>query len=151
MTPPEGPVSLCSRRVFLAAASSICLAATDTGKGRTIPSSSLRFADASTEFPVIRLTDPQYSSFLPRHYNNGISRRNFLIFSSTMSGRAEAYRMDLKNGTSRQLTDTMDLEPRSLSLSGDERSLFYVDGRSLQALTMSNLKTREVYRIPEGF
>jgi oligogalacturonide lyase len=151
MSPSDGPVRLCSRRVFLYAASSACFAATETGKGRTVPSSAFRFADPSTEFPVTRLTDPQFPSFLPRHYNNGISRRNFLVFSSTMSGRTEAYRMDLKTGVSRQLTEAMDLEPRSISLSGDERSLFYVDGPSLQALTLSNLRTREVYRIPDGF
>jgi oligogalacturonide lyase len=153
MTPFNGPALIrhCSRRVFLFAASSVCFAATETGKGRTVPADLFRFPDPSTEFPVIRLTDPQYPSFLPRHYNSAISRKNFLVFSSTMSGRAEAYRMDLKSGASRQLTEAMDLDPRAFSLSGDERSLFYVDGRSLQVLTLSNLRNREVYRIPEGF
>jgi oligogalacturonide lyase len=74
-----------------------------------------------------------------------------MIYSSAMSGRMEAYRMDLKTGSSRQLTDAADLEPHSISLSTDERSLFYMDGRSLQSLTLSNQRSREVYRIPEGF
>jgi oligogalacturonide lyase len=150
MQPPNGPPRN-TRRLFLFAASSLCFAATETGKGRTVPASLYRFPDPSTEFPVIRLTDPQYSSFLPRHYNNAISRRNFLIYSSDMSGRMEVYRMDLKSGTSRQLTEAANLEPRSVSLSMDERSLFYMDGGSLQALAMSNLRNREVYRIPNGF
>jgi oligogalacturonide lyase len=151
MTPPNGKQGR-SRRFFLfAAASSACLAATEVGKGRTVASAASRYLDPSTEFPVTRLTDPQYSSFLPRHYNNSISRRNFLIFSSDMSGRPEAYRMDLKSGISRQLTEAMDLDPHALSLSTDERSLFYVDGRSLQVLTLANLRGREAYRMPEGF
>lgn len=122
-----------------------------SGQGANGSSAAFRFPDPATEFPITRLTDPQFSSHLPRHYNNTVSRRNFLIFSSDMSGRMEAYRMDLKNGTSRQLTDASDLEPRGLSLSMDERSLFYLDGGSLQSLAMSNLRSREVYRIPEGF
>ena len=150
MPPPNG-LPRSSRRLFVLAASSACIAAAESGKGRSVPSSSVRFADPSTEFPVIRLTDPQFSSFLPRHYNNAISRKNFLIYSSDMSGRMEAYRMDLKSGTSRQLTEAMNLDPRSVSLSGDERSLFYMDGGSLQTLAMSGLRSREVYRIPDGF
>lgn len=149
MLPPNG-LPRPSRRFFLFAASSVCLAA-ESGKGRSIPSSAFRFLDPSTEFPVIRLTDPQYSSFLPRHYNNAASRKNFLIYSSDMSGRMEVYRMDLKSGTSRQLTEAMNLEPYSVSLSSDERSLFYMDGRSLQVLALSNLRNREMYRIPDGF
>jgi oligogalacturonide lyase len=149
--PPSNGLPRSSRRFFLFAASSVCLAATETGKGRSVPSVSFRFADPATEFPLIRLTDPQYSSFLPRHYNNAVSRRNFLIFSSDMSGRLEIYRMDLKSGTSRQLTEAMNLEPHSVSLSADERSLLYMDGRSLQSLALSNLRGREVYRVPDGF
>jgi oligogalacturonide lyase len=149
--PPSNGLPRSSRRLFLFAASSVCLAGAESGKGRTVPSSSTRFADPSTEFPVVRLTDPQYSSLLPRHYNNAVSRKNFLIYSSDMSGRMEVYRMDLKSGVSHELTDAMDLEPRAVSLSTDERSLFYMDGRSLQSMALSGMRNREVYRIPDGF
>lgn len=150
MPQPNGPRS--SRRHFLLTASSVCLAATtETGKGRVVPSASVRFSDPSTEFPVVRATDPQYTSYLPRHYNYAISRKSYLIYSSDMSGKMQVYRLDLKNGTSRQLTDAAALDPHSISLSADERSLVYVDGKSIQSLAAANLRNREIYRVPEGF
>jgi oligogalacturonide lyase len=141
-----------SRRYFLFAASSACFSAGESGKGRNVSPSVFRYADPSTEFPVVRLTDPQFSSFLPHDSNRFISRKsNSLIFGSDMSGRMEAYRMDLKNGSARQLTEARDLDPRSLFLSADERTLHYLDGGSLQSMTLANSHGREVYRIGEGY
>jgi oligogalacturonide lyase len=152
MKPLGGPGEGCSRRVFLFAVSSACVAATESGKGRTVPSAWARYADPSTEFQVIRLTNPQFSSFLPRSYCRPISRKsNFLIFSSDMTGRMEAYRLDLKSGVSHQLTEASNLDHSTPTLSGDERTLYYLDGHSLQALTISGFRSREVYRIPDGF
>ena len=111
-----------------------------------------RYADPSTEFPVVRFTDPQFSSFLPHDSNRFISRKNnFLVYGADLTGHMEAYRMDLKTGAARQLTESHDLDPRSLFLSADERTLHYLDGGSLQSLTLSNSHGREVYRIADGY
>ncbi len=140
------------RRIFLFAASTACFAAGETGKGRNVAPAVSRYADPSTEFPVVRLTDPQFSSFLPHDSNRFISHKsNFLIFGSDVSGKMDAYRMDLKNGASRQLTDARDLDPRSLFLSADERNLYYVDGTSLQSMALAGPRGREVYRLTEGY
>src|SRR5580698_10722797 len=92
-----------SRRCFLASLYATLpaagFAAEITGKGRILPSATQRYADAATDFPVVRLTDPAHTSRLPPHYARAISRHsNFLIFVSDLTGRFEAYRMDLKNG-----------------------------------------------------
>ena len=58
--------------------------------------------------------------------------------------------MDLKSGQSRSLTEASDLVSDSLALA-DERSICYLDGRSLFLTNLGTLRGREVYRIEEGF
>ena len=62
----------------------------------------------------------------------------------------QAYRMDLKNGQSRSLTEAGDLASDSLALA-DERTLCYRDGRSLFLGNLASLHAREVYRIDDQF
>jgi len=121
------------------------------GKGRVFPSAVTRYPDAATEFQVARLTDPAHVSLLPSFYNRAIARRgNFLVYSSDLTGRLEAFRLDLKNGQSRQLTEAEDLDSSSLTLIGDG-TICFLDGSRLMSASMSNLRAREVYRIPEDF
>src|SRR5215469_9009809 len=90
-----------SRRQFLFALSASCF-----GASRVIPSSATRYNDPATEFPVVRLTDPTFTSVLPAHYQHIIARRgNNLLFASDLSGRIEGYRMELKTGIAHQLTE----------------------------------------------
>ena len=146
-----------SRRCFLASLSAALPAATAyaaeiTGKGRILPPAAQRYADAATDFPVTRLTDPAHTSRLPPHYARAISRHsNFLIFVSDMTGRFEAYRMDLKSGQMRQVTEAEDLDPASVALLADDHGFCYFDGDRLMAANLTNLKAREVYRISDGF
>jgi oligogalacturonide lyase len=140
-----------SRRVFLSsiAASGACLA---TDKGQTLPSEIKRYADAATEFTVYRLTDPAHQSWLPACYGRTISRRgNFLIHASDRTGTVQAYRLDFKTGQSRLLTDARNLMRDSLTMTSDERSFCFLDGRSVFLANFGNLHAREVYRIAEGF
>ena len=117
-----------------------------------LPSAVRRYTDPATEFPVSRLTDPAYSSFLPPFYARAVSRRSsFLLYASDVSGRYEAYRMDLKSGQSRQLTDAADLDPASPALLPDERGFCYLDGDRLISASLSSLRTREIYQIPDGY
>jgi oligogalacturonide lyase len=139
-----------SRRAFFwsLAGASFCLAE----KGQLSTSEVKRYKDAATEFDVIRLTDPAHESRLPAYYARALPRNgSSLIYSSDRSGTTQAYRMDLKNGQSRLLTEADDLVSDSLALAADERSICYLAGRSLFLLNLASLHPREVYRIDENF
>jgi oligogalacturonide lyase len=149
--PATGNSLLLSRRGFVSsfAAAGVGFAA---GRGQVIPSEIRRFADAATELEIFRLTDPSHQSWLPAYTGRAVSKHgNFLIFASDISGGAQAYRMDLKSGQSRVLTDATHLEAGSLTLSPDERGVCFLDGGSLFLTNLSNLRPREIYRSPEGF
>jgi oligogalacturonide lyase len=139
-----------SRRWFLASLPAACLGQSN-GKGRVLPSAFKKYADAATENPILRLTDPAHNSILPASYAHSISRHGFLVCAADISGRYEAYRIDLKSGQQKQLTDAAGLDPRSLTLSADDRSIVYLDGASLMMLNLSSLRAREVYKVPAGF
>src|ERR1700683_4177156 len=102
---PSREAAARSRRWFLlytpaaavAIRAAVGFAAVLGAKGRHFPAATFRYADPSTEFPVLRLTDPAYTSILPAGYNRPISKHNFLLFASNITGRYEAFRMDLKN------------------------------------------------------
>src|SRR6266404_1570373 len=93
-----------TRRWFLLSLPAACFAET-IGKGRTFPSAVKRYADPATEFTVSRLTDPEHASHLPASFGRAISQRsNFLIYSSDLTGRLEAFRLYLKSAPVPQLT-----------------------------------------------
>jgi WD40-like Beta Propeller Repeat len=147
---------VCSRRLFLATIPSVCAAAT-IGKGSILPSAVSRYADPTTDLPVLRLTDPAHTSVLPPHYARAVSRKgNFLIFASDTpasdeSGSMQAYRLDLKNGQARLLTDAGNFDPACFTLVADERSFCYIDGGRLYTSSLTSLRTRQVYQSPEGY
>jgi oligogalacturonide lyase len=142
---------VCSRRWFLAALPSVCAAASG-GKGGVSASAFFRFSDAATEVPVLRLTDPRHTSRLPAHYARAVSRKSsFLLLASDVSGRMEAYRLNLKSGETRQLTDAESLDPASLALLADDREFCCVDGDRLLLASLSSLRPRPVYAAGEGF
>ena len=123
----------------------------DPSKGRIFPSDRRRFLDPATEFEVIRLTDPSYSSRLPPVYARAVSRRGaFLVFSCDRTGSPQVFRLDLKTGEQRQLTDAASLDPATLTLAPDERSVLYFDGETLQRTFFAGLRSHLVYRLPEG-
>src|SRR5260370_40547644 len=99
-----------TRRAFLATLATSALHA-ELEKGRSFPSEWKLYSDPATEFDVHRLTAPTYSSHLPAYYNHALSRRGgFLIFSSNRTGSNQAFRMDLKSGDTRQLTQAKELD-----------------------------------------
>jgi oligogalacturonide lyase len=142
-----------TRRWFLSAAPAFCLAGkAKADKTKPVPSAYFRYNDASTEFPVLRLTDPGFTSVLPAHYGRAVSRKaSFLLYASDVGGRMEAFRMESKSGASRQLTEQEGLDPASLTLTVDERSFCCVAAGKLLMVNLGNGKVREVYRIAEGF
>jgi oligogalacturonide lyase len=121
-------------------------------KAGTYPSEIKRYADEATEFNVFRLTDPAHQSWLPAPYNRAISKKTeFLIHSSDRSGSMQAYRLDLKNGQSRVLTQATDLVTGSPTLAPDEREFAFLAGRLLYMGRTNGVHAREVYRAEEGF
>ena len=140
-----------SRRLFLAAIPGICAAAT-TGKGSVLPSSVFGYSDPTTDFPVFRLTNPEFRSVLPPRYGRSVSRKgNFLVYASDAFGSMQACRLDLKSGEARQLTEAENFNPACFTLLSDERSLCYADGGRVYAGSLSALRPRQVYQVPEGY
>ena len=125
---------------------------TNGPKGQVFESDWRRYPDPATELDVFRLTDPSYTSTLPAYTNRVISRNSaFLLFCCDRSGSPQAFRMDLKTGETRQLTDAADLDGASLNLLPDGRSFCYFAGRTLHLANMSNLRSREVYTLADGW
>ena len=118
--------------------------------GPDVASDAKRYADAATEFPVIRYTSPEYSSLLPSYYNRSMSGRNTLYFACDRTGRMEILRGDIRNGQTRQMTTAEALDPQSIALLPGDRSLCFFDGPSLRQLTFASQREREVYRVPDG-
>ena len=115
-----------TRRSFLLSAIAASGLLADGHKGTAFPAESQRYQDPSTELDVYRLTDPSYSSALPLYYSRAIGRNSgFLMFTCDRSGVPQAFRMDLKTGATRQLTDVPDLDGTSLTLTPDNRSFCY--------------------------
>jgi oligogalacturonide lyase len=124
----------------------------DSKKGETFQASLRRYSDPSTELDVIRLTDPAYASILSAEYNRSIARTSgWMLFCCDRSGSPQAFRMDLKTGETRQLTDANALDGSTLTLTPDNRSFCYGAGRSLFISNLATLRERELYGIPEGW
>jgi oligogalacturonide lyase len=121
-------------------------------KGNAFPSEWSRYPDPATELEVLRLTDPEHTSTLPAWYNRAIAKNSsFLLYTSDRSGSPQAFRMDLKAGAIKQLTDVENLDPASLTLTPDNRSFCYFAGRALYVTSLATLHERELYKIPDGW
>jgi oligogalacturonide lyase len=144
-------MSGCSRRAFLAAAAGACLGAeSSSAKGESFPSNARRYFDPATEFPIVRVTSPEYASvFIPSH-NRDFLGRNSLLVSSDRSGVDEVFRLDLKGGEMRQLTSAQSLDPASIAVLAGGRSFCFFDGASLREANAATLRERELYRVPDG-
>lgn len=140
-----------SRRDFLAALPAAFPAAAQETR-RAQVSRPFGYADPSTEFPVLRLTDPAVTCLLPANYGRPVARRgSFLLISSDASGRMQAHRLDYRSGEVRQLTGAERLEPGSPTLYADDRSIAFTDGARFLVGSSGGMRTREVYRAANGF
>jgi oligogalacturonide lyase len=110
-----------------------------------------RYADPATELEVVRLTEPTFASGLAAPHLRMFTRRSdALVYWSERDGSRQIYRLDLKNGESKQLTSASALDVTSFGLSSDDKFLYYFDGPVLQSVTNSASKPRDVYKAPEG-
>jgi oligogalacturonide lyase len=122
------------------------------GLGTVLAPALSRYNDLATDLPLTRLTDPAVSSILPPASANPLSRRgNFLFYASDASGRFEAYRMDLKKGEARQVSEAGDLRPASLTLLPGESSFCYFDGDKLMSSSFSAVRPTQAYKLSDGF
>jgi len=115
-----------------------------------------RYADPATDLDVIRLTDPAFASGMTApHLRQFAHRGESLLYwseryAADSPGSRQAFLLDLKQGESRQLTQVAALDPASLSLSPDEHSFVYFDGRSLYESPVANVHPREIHLVPEN-
>src|SRR5581483_8479014 len=117
---------------------------------QSISSEMRRYTDPVTEFPVLRLTSPAYSGWHPAYNQSATIRRgNTLLYISDRSGSAQAWRMDTHNGESRRLTDAQALDRESVTLTPDQRSVCFVDGRSVGIHPLNGGRERVFYRVPD--
>jgi hypothetical protein len=133
-----------TRRAVLALMpGSVAVASADQRKkSRPLPAIGefVRFADPTTETPVVRLTNPASTSILPAPTNRFVSvKERFLVFSSDRNGKLKPFRADLRTGVVTALAGAAELDPRSLCLDHRERVLHFLDGGQLRAV---NLRTR---------
>ena len=120
-------------------------------KPTSFPSEAKRYADPTTELDVYRLTDPGHTSSLPAYYNRAIAHNGAsMIFCCDRNGTPQAHRMDMKNAETRELTDAMDLDGSSLTLTPDNRWFCYFAGRQLFMSSMAG-HGRVVYEVPQGW
>jgi oligogalacturonide lyase len=139
-----------SRRSFLTVAG-LPVLLNAAGRGTQLPVAVERYDDLATELPVTRLTDPSVSSLLPAASSAPVARRGgFLVYAGDASGRWEAYRLDLRRGESRQLTEAGALDPASLLLLPGETGVAYCDGPRLMSATFSG-RVRALYTAGEGY
>jgi hypothetical protein len=103
----------------------------------------VRYIDPVTETPVVRLTNPSTSSFLPAPYNRFVSTKDrFLIFSSDRAGGLAPFQLDLRNGILTQLAKPHNLLPESLCLNQRRNALYLLDGDTLQEVVLANRKSK---------
>ena len=141
-----------TRRTWLATLLAAPAAWAQGKKGEAFQADLRRYSDPATELDVIRLTDPSYASVLPAEYNRAIARTSgWMLFCCDRAGSPQAFRLDLKTGETRQLTEAEALDGSSLTLTPDNRSFCYCAGRSLFISNLATLRERELYAIPEGW
>ncbi len=114
-------------------------------RGETLPSEAKRYTDPTTEFNVIRLSEPAYSTYLTAPWNRAQWGRNGLVVASERGGKLDGWRLDLKSSQWKRMTDAADLVPQSLAMLPDERNFCFIDGAALLLANASNLRERVIY------
>ncbi len=140
-----------TRRKFLLASAAAVLPARSE-KGRRFDSEFAALKDPTTENQLVRLTDPGHTSVLPSGQNACLDEKGrLLLFSSDRPGAMQVFRMDLKSGESRQITDAGALDPASVTLLAGDRAFSFFDGDSLRLADMNGNHDREICRVREGY
>ena len=127
-------------------------AAASSGKGTELTTERKKFPDPATEFEVVRLTDASYESILPAAAARIFSRKSdFFLFASNRTGSMQAFRMEMKSGAWKQLTQASALDADSLVLMPQDHLFCHFDGPKLMLSSLSIGKERVVYEVPPGW
>ena len=126
------PESGITRRGLLVSALAAAGLRAEGRKGELFPTEAARYPDPLTEIEVYRLTRPDYATTLTAYYNRGIARNSgWMLCTCDRTGTPQGFRLELKSGEMRQVTDIEGLDAASLTLTPDNRSFCYLAGRSL--------------------
>jgi oligogalacturonide lyase len=74
-----------------------------------------------------------------------------MLFGCDRTGSMQAFRIDLKTGQRRQLTNSEAFDAETIGLTPDDRTFYYFDGPSLRVVNLATLRDHEVYRVPAGW
>ncbi len=144
-----------TRRAILAGLpASLFAASSSVKKTKPLPhvGEFVRFLDPVTETPVVRLTSLKSNSFLPAPSHRFVSVKDrFLVFSSDRAGALAPFQLDLRTGALTQLARPRRLAPQSLCLNQKRTALYFLDGDSLQEVTLANRKSRTIAEGVSGF
>ncbi len=140
-----------SRRAFGSVVTAAAFAG-DSKKNGVLAADWSKYPDPATEFQVLRLTAPEYTSFLPSPPRRSISRKgDFLIILSDREGSPKAFRIDQKSGDWRDGIDVHSLDPELVSLMPDDRTLCIGDGDALKLVRLEGGRERVAYQCTEGW
>jgi oligogalacturonide lyase len=150
---PPGAERISRRRLLLAAGGVGALLTVPTqaiyaasGKGETLPADWGRYADPSTEFEILRLTQSAYASHLSAPPGRAVARHTeFVILATDRTGTLQLQRLDLKSGQCRVLTSASHLHPSAFALSADDRTAYYLDGVGLYSVSLGNLRVSQLW------
>jgi oligogalacturonide lyase len=110
-------------------------------KAEPLPSAGefYRFADPTTETLVVRLTTPSYASILPAPDRRFVLLKPRLLFCSSdrAGGQFAPFEIDLRTGAMRQIAEPEALDPASLSLDGQGKGLYFLDGGRLKQVAIT--------------
>jgi oligogalacturonide lyase len=140
-----------SRRRLLAAGLALWSRPAAGEQGEDLPPEWRRYPDPATDIEVLRLTDPAHRSGLPARPNRIFARAAWMLYWADPGSGPQAYRLDLKTGGIRKLTEAANLDGRSMALSADDRALYYFAGNELRSLNLVNARERTLYTVPDGW
>lgn len=131
-----------TRRGWLGLLPGFVSAAVVSQKSQPLPQAGefVRFADPTTEVPVVRLTTPAYNDVLPAPDRGFVSLKPRMLYCSSdrAGGRMAPFQIDLRTGAIRQVAEAGALDTNSLSLDAQGRFLFFIDsGRLCQVAVNS--------------
>ena len=137
-----------SRREFLLTTLMVPVSA---AAGSVAQSERRVIVDPTTEFRMVRLTDPSHASLLPAPANRAVARRGqFLVYSADRDGVMQPHRVETGSGMARQICQAEGLKPESLFLTADDKMLFFADSAGIHRTPFSG-REREVYHWEEGY
>jgi len=137
-----------TRRTVLLGGSALAVEA----KEPALPAEWARYPDPATEFEVLRLTDPNSECVLPRPPARVVARNSgSILVVSPRTGSPQVFRIDVGNGTWRQITWADQLLADSVTFSSDDRGVFFAAAGSLRYTPTSGWREQEVCRIRDGF